>query len=154
MERLDEFGQPEITSDERTFGMLTHLSALLGFFFPFGAIIGPLVAWSIKKNDSAFVDENGKAALNFHITWTIVLAVLWILWLVQFLGSIPFLVILESGDIDTYDAFPVKLLLGSFIYFIPIAVIYLMRFIFMLVGTITASNGKVYHYPAAYRFIK
>lgn len=52
-------------------GMLAHLSALAGFVIPFGNIIGPLVIWLIKKDQSAFVDDQGKESLNFQITMMI-----------------------------------------------------------------------------------
>ncbi|HZS04450.1 MAG TPA: DUF4870 domain-containing protein [Blastocatellia bacterium] len=60
-----------ITQDERTFGMLAHLSALSGYIIPFGNIIGPLVIWLIKKDQSRFVDDQGKESLNFQISVTI-----------------------------------------------------------------------------------
>lgn len=63
----------EVTSDERTWAIVTHAAAFVGFVFPFGNILGPLLIWAIKKNDSAFVDENGINAINFQITWTILL---------------------------------------------------------------------------------
>lgn len=48
--------------------MLCHLSAFAGYFFPFGGIIGPLICWLIKKDESAWVNENGKASLNFQLS--------------------------------------------------------------------------------------
>ncbi len=58
-------------SQERTWGMLCHLSALAMFIIPFGNIIGPLVIWLIKKDESSFVDDQGKESLNFQISITI-----------------------------------------------------------------------------------
>lgn len=49
-------------SGDRTMGMLCHL---LGIFTSF---IGPLVIWLIKKDESAFVNDQGKEALNFQIS--------------------------------------------------------------------------------------
>jgi uncharacterized Tic20 family protein len=52
-----------------TWGMLCHLSALAGFVgVPFGHILGPLVVWLVKKDEYAFVDDQGKEALNFQIS--------------------------------------------------------------------------------------
>jgi len=61
MAKMDE-------AQERTWGMLAHLTALSGFVIPFGFIIGPLIIWLIKKDESAFVDDQGKEALNFQIS--------------------------------------------------------------------------------------
>ncbi len=58
----------ELTQEEKTFGMLAHLSALSGFIIPFGSILGPLIVWLIKKDQSAWVDQQGKEALNFNIS--------------------------------------------------------------------------------------
>ncbi|MGH8019717.1 MAG: DUF4870 domain-containing protein [Opitutaceae bacterium] len=62
---------PEITKDAKLFAMLCHLGALAGFLFPFGNILGPLIFWLIRKNESAFVNDQGKESLNFQITVTI-----------------------------------------------------------------------------------
>lgn len=56
------------TQDERTWGMLAHLSAFAGFLVPLGSIIAPLVVWLIKRDQSAFVADQGKEALNFNIS--------------------------------------------------------------------------------------
>jgi len=48
--------------DDKTMAMLCHL---LGFLTSF---IGPLIIWLIKKDQSRYVDEQGKEALNFQIT--------------------------------------------------------------------------------------
>jgi uncharacterized Tic20 family protein len=54
--------------DERMWGMFCHLFALGGFIIPLGNIIGPLVAWLIKKDEYPFVDDQGKESLNFQIS--------------------------------------------------------------------------------------
>lgn len=49
--------------------MLGHiLGIVLGF-------IGPLIIWLIKKDQSKFVDDQGKEALNFQLTILIAMAV-------------------------------------------------------------------------------
>jgi len=58
----------ELSETERNWAMLCHLSAFAGFFFPFGAIIGPLICWLTKKDESAWVNENGRASLNFQLS--------------------------------------------------------------------------------------
>lgn len=63
--------QTPLTQDDKTFGMLAHLLALSGYIIPFGNIIGPLVIWMIKKDQSWFVSEHGKESLNFQISITI-----------------------------------------------------------------------------------
>jgi uncharacterized Tic20 family protein len=57
--------------DARTWAMICHLSALAGYFIPLGNVIGPLIIWAIKKDEYAFVSEQGKEAINFQLTMTI-----------------------------------------------------------------------------------
>jgi uncharacterized Tic20 family protein len=46
-------------------GMLAHLLGL------FTWILGPLIIWLIKKEESQFIAEQAKEALNFQISLTI-----------------------------------------------------------------------------------
>jgi uncharacterized Tic20 family protein len=57
-----------LSETERNWAMLCHLSAFAGFFFPFGAIIGPLICWLTKRDESAWVNENGRSSLNFQLS--------------------------------------------------------------------------------------
>lgn len=76
----------QVTSDTdaRNLGVLTWL---LGLFF---SIIGPLIIWLIKRDESPFVDSVGKTVLNFNISYTIWIIVTAILSVV--LIGIPFLI--------------------------------------------------------------
>ena len=60
-----------LTKDEKTWAMFCHLGALAGYIIPFGNVIGPLILWQMKKSESAFIDDQGKEALNFQITMII-----------------------------------------------------------------------------------
>jgi uncharacterized Tic20 family protein len=44
---------------------------MVGFVFPFGNILGPLVLWLVKKDEYPLVADQGKEALNFQISMTI-----------------------------------------------------------------------------------
>jgi uncharacterized Tic20 family protein len=61
------------SKDSRMWAMLCHISGLAGFVIPFGNIVGPLVMWMIKKDESAFINDQGKEALNFQIAFSIYL---------------------------------------------------------------------------------
>ena len=58
--------------DERMWGMFCHLSALAGYnILPgIGFVIGPFSLGN-KKKGIAFIDEQGKEALNFQISMMI-----------------------------------------------------------------------------------
>lgn len=57
-----------LSETERNWAMLCHLSAFAGFFFPFGGIIGPLICWLSKRDDSVWVNINGRNSLNFQLS--------------------------------------------------------------------------------------
>jgi uncharacterized protein len=57
-----------LSETERNWAMLCHLSAFAGFFFPFGGIIGPLICWLTRRDESSWVNINGKASLNFQLS--------------------------------------------------------------------------------------
>ena len=61
---MDNYQFESVSHDDKTFGMLAHVLGIISF-------IGPLVIWLIKKDQSQFVDENGKSALNFQLTMLI-----------------------------------------------------------------------------------
>ncbi len=73
-------GEPD--RDARQWAMICHFAAALGFVFPFGNLIGPLVVWQVKKDSHAFIDEQGKEALNFQLTVAIAGIVCLVLMLV------------------------------------------------------------------------
>jgi hypothetical protein len=112
-----------ITADERTWGILAHASAFVGLVVPFGNVLGPLLVWAIKKQESEFVAANGREALNFQITWTILL-ILAGLSILVFVGLIllPILAlawlilviiaIIRASDDEVYD-YPLTLDLVS-----------------------------------------
>jgi uncharacterized protein len=51
---------------ERTYAMLTHLTALL--WHAFIPIIPALILWLIKKDESPFIDDHGREAVNFQLS--------------------------------------------------------------------------------------
>ncbi len=67
-----------IVSDptEKQWGMFTHLAALAALIgIPLGNVIGPLIIYIIKKDEYAFVADQGKEVLNFQITWSLIFMV-------------------------------------------------------------------------------
>lgn len=60
--------QPLPEKEERTWGMLCHLSAFAGLIVPLGGILAPLIIWLIKKDEMPFVNDQGKESINFQIT--------------------------------------------------------------------------------------
>ncbi|HEY8052008.1 MAG: DUF4870 domain-containing protein [Steroidobacterales bacterium] len=112
------------TENERTWGMLAHLSALFGLVFPLaGNVLGPLLVWLTKRDQSAFVAAHAKEALNFNITVTLAGVVCGFLALI-FIG----------------------LLLGT--------ALFIAWLVMTLVAAIRASEGVLYQYPLSLRLVK
>ena len=63
-----------VSADDRSWGMIAHLSPLIAGALGGMAFLGPLIVWLVKKDQSPFIDDQGKEALNFQIS--IMLAVL------------------------------------------------------------------------------
>ena len=63
-----------ITSDERTWGTIAHVSPLIAMFVGL-MVLGPLVVWLLKKNESSYVAHHAREALNFQITMLIASAI-------------------------------------------------------------------------------
>lgn len=72
----------EASRDARTWAMWCHLAGLawmLVWLVPIiGGVVGALVVWQIKRDDDAFIDDQGKEAVNFQISmllyWAISMA--------------------------------------------------------------------------------
>ena len=61
-------------ADAKSWAVLTHLSAFV-LFFGIPSVIGPVVLWAIKRQDSDYIDYHGKEAVNFNISFLIYAAV-------------------------------------------------------------------------------
>ena len=115
---------PAPTESERTWGMLAHLSALVGLVVPMvGNVLGPLVVLLTRRDDSPFVNAHVKEALNFNITVTMAAVVCALLALV-FIGF----------------------LLGTGLF--------IAWLVLTLIAAIRASEGAAYRYPFSLRLVK
>src|SRR5690349_455038 len=55
--------------DARTWATVAHLAGFLMYSgIPFASILGPLVVWLLKRDQSPYVDDQGKEAVNFQIS--------------------------------------------------------------------------------------
>jgi len=111
------------TENERTWGMLAHLSALAGLVIPLiGNVLGPLLVSIARADQSAFVAAHAKEALNFNISVSLAALVCTLLMLV-FVGF----------------------LLGS--------ALFIAWLVMTLIAAIRASEGAAYRYPFSLRLV-
>jgi uncharacterized Tic20 family protein len=111
------------SSNARTWCVLAHATALVGFLVPLaGHIVGPLIVWLAKRTDSAEIDAHGKESLNFQLSMLIYNLIAGVLCL---------------------------LLIGFFI----LAILHILNVVLVIVASIQASEGKLYRYPLVIRLI-
>jgi uncharacterized Tic20 family protein len=140
--------------EERTWAVWCHLTAFVGLLgVPFGHIIGPMVTWQMKKEESAFVDSNGKEALNFQISLTLYAIAAATALLVFIFTSVGVAASRAGEPVPPGTWLP--LLLGGYIG--PVLALLLFPAIGVIgtvVGAAKAASGKFYRYPLTIRFLR
>jgi hypothetical protein len=141
--------QVQLPAQERNWAMAAHLSALVAFAgFPLGHIIGPLVVYLIKARESAFVAEHARASLNYQITVSILTICGAIAAVAVMFGLIVPLTSSASAAAGVG-------LVAVWIVFGAAAVgVIVASIVFIVLGTIAASDGRPYTYPFAIRFLR
>ncbi len=69
---LSDLTDYEPDHEEKTTAMIAHLLGFAGLAVPFGSVIGPLVVYLVKRDESAYVEDQAREALNFQIWMAIV----------------------------------------------------------------------------------
>jgi uncharacterized Tic20 family protein len=132
--------------EEKTWGALVHLGGLIGMAILsyVGNIIGALVMWLIKRNESSFIDNQGKEALNFQITLSLINVAIGLLisirhgvWAFRRLWR-------DDWDFDLFSMSFVSLY----------GIVWLLNIIFSIIAAVKASNGVPYRYPISWRIVK
>ena len=116
--------------------VLCHVSALLVLVphVQYGALIGPLVVWLIKRDSMPAVDRHGRASLNFQIS----IFIYWLIasWLQKHTGKIP-------GTL-------------SFLKWIPWALtngLHYLNLLCIIAAGLKAGRGEIFKYPLVIRFL-
>jgi uncharacterized Tic20 family protein len=65
--------------DERKWAMIMHGAAFAGLIFTLGLVLGPVLVWFIKRNNSVYLDIQGRKAINFQLTILITVFALFLL---------------------------------------------------------------------------
>ncbi|MEM9065797.1 MAG: DUF4870 domain-containing protein [Planctomycetota bacterium] len=105
---------------ERTYATFLHLTYLLSFVAPvLGPLIGALVMWLIKKDESQLIHDHGKEVVNFQISlliYTLISAVLTVVLIgfpmlaaVAVLGIVGMIMGAIAGNRGVYFRYPVCL---------------------------------------------
>ena len=140
-------------NQQNTNAFLIHISAFAGFVFPFGQIITPLIAWQTLKDRSPFLDEQGKEAINFNLSYTLYAFILSIALIPLFFRSFftnfnSFNNFQLNLDLSTNNLFSI-MGLGSIS-----VILYLVGISLIIIAALKAKEGESYKYPFTIKFIK
>lgn len=155
-----------LTKHEKNLSAVIHASTFSKFLIPFGNFIVPLVLWTANKQDSEFVDYNGKQALNFQLSlllYSIILGMLtlpFFLWLLPNVFSFDNFSFFNFHDYNTMNLhFNVKNFFRFWIWPIGLAgfvqgALFVVNLVYTILATLRTNEGKVFKYPITINFIK
>lgn len=156
-----------LTKHERNLSALIHASMFTKYFIPLGNFILPLILWLTNRNQFAFVDHNGKQALNFQISILLYSILLAMFSVPFFIGALPLLFDGNLGDFPNFDGrapwnFHFDgdwLAWGSFFW--PMGILglgqlalALWNIVYSILATIRTQEGENFQYPLTIKFIK
>jgi uncharacterized protein len=141
---------PEDTdSNARTWAALCHLGAFAAFLgIPFGHLIGPLLVWTLKRGDSAFVDDQGREAVNFQISLTIYMVALAVL------GGLALLLVVGPAVWPLFDAGPWLFAATAFVVVVVAFGLLVYAFVATIVAAVRANEGVRFRYPLTIRLLR
>ena len=139
-------------NDNNTNAFLIHISAFAGYLFPFGSIITPLILWQTLKDRDQFLDEHGKEAVNFNLSYGLYLFIL-------SASFIPFFFTNFFNAFDNLDHIDFGVDIGYGIFgFLGVAsavgIIGLIKIALIVLAALKANKGEAYKYPLTIKFIK
>lgn len=149
------------TTNDKNIATVLHLSTLTQYLIPFGNFIFPIVIWSSKKDESNFVDYNGKQVMNFQLSiflYSVLLCLIAIpIFIYTFLNNTAFEAIV-NGDDFILQNFSFAQIGGMAIVAITaiflICIIKVIEFVLIILAAVKASNGEDYKYPLSIPFFK
>lgn len=124
-------------NDDTTNAFLIHLSAFIGYLFPFGDIIIPFILWKSQKEKSVFLDTHGKEAVNFNISFAIYRILLIVLLVINFFTAL-------------INHTPISFIIGILIFI----TFEMAKTILIILAATKAKNGEEYNYPFSIKLIK
>ncbi len=146
----------DLDSSVREWGMWCHLSILCGIALnviipiPFIGIVVTFLVWQNGRNRHPFIDEQGKASLNFQISMAIYAIGSLLLFA---LLLIPTCGMMLSGSTSANIAGTIFLVIAAIaMAFYGLYTIFLA--VAAIVGSVKAHKGQSYHYPFTLQFLR
>lgn len=143
-------------NNENTNAFLIHICGFAGFLFPFGSIITPLIAWQTLKTRSPFLDDQGKEAVNFNISFSLYKFLISIAFLPFVIGS--FLRGFSDFSIFNWNHFEFNFDSNHYINFLGfgffVGILAIIRVILTINAALKAKEGENFTYPLTIKFLK
>ena len=114
---------PAIPHDQRTFALLMHVSIVLMQVMLFFSFLVPLIMWLSRRDRSAFINDQGREAVNFHLSIA--------------LYALVSLALIHACWIG------VPLLIAT----------YVLAIVGAVAGCLAASRAEYFRYPMCVRFL-
>ena len=111
--------------EDKNFLIGLNLSALSFVVFPFFGILIPLILWVAKKDKIRYLNEIAKDLLNFQITWTIFLFVVYLILILNTVSKV-------IGFLNV----------SHIILLLFMVIMYLFNIVMIVVNAIRVSNEK------------
>jgi hypothetical protein len=117
-------------AEVRRWAMFCHLGGLATFLVPpFGGVVAPLILWLARRRDSAYIDQQGREAVNFQasilLCYGAIVAVVWLLKLVY---------------------------VGYLFFWLP-GLVTVVQVGGIIIGAIRAYDGETFRFPLILRFV-
>ena len=139
-------------NNENTNAFLIHISAFAGYLFPLGSIITPLILWQTLKERSLFLDDHGKEAVNFNISFGLYIFILSASFFSFFFGN--FIDVFNGVNIDFGEHHSLNGLFGFLGIASFVSVVSLIKIALIIIAAMKANKGEAYKYPFTINFIK
>lgn len=139
-------------NDHNTNAFLIHISAFSNFLFSFGDIIVPLILWQTLKKRSELLNEQGKEAVNFNISYNLYMIISAIVFLpFSFRNFFNF----RFNNWNNFNFhFDTNNYYGLFSLGTIAIILLIIKIILTIIAAMKAKEGELYKYPLTIKFIK
>ncbi len=141
----------------RRWGAACHLTGLLAILvcsfapIPFLGALFPYIAWRLGRDRHPFIDEQGRAAINFQLSMSIYLLVAVVLWL--FLAFTTCMIAV-SGAASVQTLFGSILSWTMILGIAAIVVFAIFMLSVIIFAALKADRGQSYRYPFSLHFLQ
>ncbi|MCD9031491.1 DUF4870 domain-containing protein [Luteimonas sp. Y-2-2-4F] len=136
-----------VTSGERNWAAAAHLTALVlalltSWLAGVAGVVGAGAIWLLKRDDSPFVAEHAREAVNFNLSM-----------LIYALVACAIAVALVGVTVLTLGLGAILTLPAGLALLAAAGIIGLLWLVFSVVAAVKAFNGEPYRYPLSIRLI-